>query len=112
MSELTVNLNYRHPLTTTLAVLARLSFPLWALIMPLVAVASGFVLICGLGAGKHFGLQVTHAFEVMMASIAVMSIGIRLNKLVEPVSNYRMHLAPHLVALTSHGNRSTKSKQT
>jgi serine/threonine protein kinase len=83
MSELTVNLNYRHPLTTTLAVLARLSFPLWALIMPLVAVASGFVLICGLGAGKHFGLQVTHAFEVMMASIAVMSIGIRLNKLVE-----------------------------
>jgi tRNA A-37 threonylcarbamoyl transferase component Bud32 len=83
MSELTVNLKYRHPLTTTLSVLARLSFPLWALIMPLVAAGSIVVLVAALMGSHFFGVPLTTAFEVLMAAIAVAAVGIRLNKLVE-----------------------------
>ncbi len=83
MSELTVNLKYRHALTTTLSVLARLSFPLWALIMPIVAVGSIVVLVAALMGSHLFGVPLTTAFEVLMAAIAVAAVGIRLNKLVE-----------------------------
>jgi serine/threonine protein kinase len=81
MSELTINLKYRHPLTTTLSVLARLSFPVWALIMPVVIAVSLFALFCALRGSSE--LSVSHLFEIMMAAIAVMAVGIRLNKLVE-----------------------------
>jgi tRNA A-37 threonylcarbamoyl transferase component Bud32 len=83
MSELTVNLKYRHPLSTTLSLLARVSFPIWALLMPLVAVGSLCALLVALAGSSFFGLPLTMAFEILMASIAISAIGMRLNKLVE-----------------------------
>ena len=83
MSELTVNLKYRHPLTATLSALARFSFPIWAIITPLIAFASLIVLIADLAGSTFFAIPLMGAFELLMATVAISAVGLRLNKLVE-----------------------------
>ena len=77
MTELTVKLKYKHPLSESLLVISRISFPIWAIIAPLIA------LVGILGMYNLWPFAITSPFQMVMMALFIAAVGFRFNMLVE-----------------------------